>query len=222
MIRVTVNGSGYQIKTTWDEFTVNDLLACTDARSELIAASTLPADLIYKARPDHLFPFYTILSFMHDVANYKLAPDTKAIERESYDQFVQCCSVIQEQVNPYQRAIKAALIYYPEELSVNKLMEYGASIVLQVNAFLESYSELNYKDPKEEGSDYMDRLRTMGPWGTVYAMAGKDLTKMDAIFKKSTIEVYTAMIYNFREAMHHQTVKERRLAQAEAMKNLHK
>jgi len=222
MINVTVNKKKYQIKTTWDEFTVTTLLQCTDSRSELLAASTLPVDLIYKARPDHLFPFYTILSFMYDVSNYKLAPDTKAIERESYDQFVQCCSVIQEQINPYQRAIKAALVYYPEEQSVTRLMEYGASIILQVNAFLESYSELNYKDPKEEGSDYMDRLRTMGPWGTVYAMSGKDLTKMDAIFKKSTIEVYTAMIYNFREAMHHQTVKERRLAQAEAIRNSNK
>lgn len=46
----------------------------------------------------------------------------------------------------------------------------------------------------------VDKLSGFGPWGTVYELAQKDLTKVRGIFKMKAIEVYTALHYSWRQA----------------------
>lgn len=221
MIHVNINGTEYEVFNRWEELSVDQLLKTSDPRSEIaLCIPDLPKDLIYKARTDQLLPIYTAISFLNEVGLYPLDPDTKAIEEESYDEFVQVSQVINElsrkradgtdvAINPYQRALKAALVYYPKETNTVKLLALGASIVLQFHTFLENY-EILATGTGGEGSDWLDKLQTLGPWGTVFALSGRDVTKMDAIFKLPALQVYTAILYNFMEGEHQKEVIKRR------------
>lgn len=210
MIDITINGKSYKVRTTWSEVSAEKLLSCSDSRSEILATSNISADIIYKARTDQLFPIYTLISFLHDIGNYPLAADTKQIEFEDYDHLVQVSQVINERVNnPYQRSIRAAKVYYPDETDTLRLVSLGSSIVLQFHTFMSSYEELSKGANTKDSTDWLERLQSMGAWGIAYVLAGRDITKMSAIFKMPAIQVYTAILYNFRESEHQKEILKR-------------
>lgn len=209
MIRVTVNGSEEVICSSWaDVYDIDKLLECKNFRDELKVLSTIDRELLGSAPEDQLFPLFTAISFLEDPDTY---PPAKALEiqLDTYDRLEQCKLAVNEG-KLYQRLIKAAQIYYPQERNVGQLIGLGYDIVQQLAIFLANYTEvLRYKPTPEEQAAGIGELSEMGTWGTVFVMAGKDLAKMKEILNQSALQVYTAMVYNAKSAKY-----ERKLIEA--------
>lgn len=198
MIRVTVQGVEEVIASSWDDVTnVTKLLECKNFRDELKLLSTVDRTLIEQADEEQLFPLFVAISFLEDPDTY---PPHKALEiqLDTYDRLEQCKLAVSEG-KLYQRAIKAAQIYYPQEVNAGRLVGLGVDIIQQLAIFLASYTEeLKYIPTPQEQNAGIEELSKLGTWGTVYIMAGKDLAKMKVILEQPAIQVYTAMVYNAR------------------------
>lgn len=209
MIRVKVQGVEEVICSGWDDVTdLGKLLECKNFRDELKLLSTIDRQLIDAADDEQLFPLYVTISFLEDPTTY---PPCKALEiqLDTYDRLEQCKLAVNEG-RLYQKAIKAAQIYYPQERNVGQLVGLGVDIIQQLAIFLASYTEvLRYRPTPQEQNAGINELAEMGTWGTVYVMAGKDLAKMKTILDQPAIQVYTAMVYNAKSAEY-----QKRLAEA--------
>lgn len=216
MIRVKVNGVSCEICTSWDDVDFNKVLKCKEQvdedgeviesvfKSELKALSTIPHDIIDKANAEQLFPAYTLISFIDDMSPFEHVNTpvvkTPRIQWSSYDQLEES-KIVMRTGKIYQKAIKVARIYYPEERNCRRLVGLGVSIIYQVHEFLNNYKEMF--DGEVDTLQEMAGIHTLtpfGPWATVYILGGRDIGKIKEIFNLPAIEVYTAMLYNFREA----------------------
>jgi hypothetical protein len=74
------------------------------------------------------------------------------------------------------------------------------SIVSQIAVFLKNYEEMQTPPDSQEISAGVETLSAFGAWGTVFNLAQRDLMKVREIFSKPAIEVYTALLYSYREA----------------------
>lgn len=208
MVRVTVNGVEGVIASSWDDVTnIDKLLECKNFRDELKLLSTIDRGLIDQVEESQLFPLFVAISFLEDPDTY---PPLKALEiqLDTYDRLEQCKLAVSEG-KLYQRSIKAAKIYYPQEVNAGRLVGLGVDIIQQLAIFLASYTEdLKYLPTPQEQNAGINDLAALGTWGTVYVMAGKDLSKMKEILNQSALQVYTAMVYNARSSKYERKLVE--------------
>ena len=199
MVKVRINGADYEVKTLWEEVDADRLMVCETFREELAVMSTIPADLIGKASEIQLFPFYTLISFLYEVDELPMV-EAVNIENESYEKLELCKQRIQTG-KTYNKLLKAARTYYPEENKTVLLLSLGVSIVQQISIFLAKYTEMTEAEHEnDEIVAGIDRLTAFGAWGTAFTLAGKDVLKLRGVLDMKAITVYEALRYNFREA----------------------
>lgn len=63
---VRINGTDYNVITTWDQVDIEKILKCETFRDELKALTDIPAYIIDNADDLQLFPIYTLLGFLDD------------------------------------------------------------------------------------------------------------------------------------------------------------
>lgn len=200
MVRVTINGQQYEVKTTWEEVEADKLIACQTFKDEVKALTTLPPELVDKATDLQLFPLYTAFSFIDDMES--VAPlQALSVEDAPYDQIEQAKVYLGEEGKPYKKVLRCAQVYYDQEKNPVQLIRLGVNIVHQITVFLKNYQEMSKGEPRlNEQIAGIDKLTAFGSWGTVFNLAGRDLTKVRKIYAMPAIEVYTTLFYAFREA----------------------
>lgn len=199
MVKVKINGVEYSVQTSWYEVDVGRLMLCENFREELTVLSDIPEDIIKKAMDLQLFPLQTLISFIYDVEEW---PGIEAvnIEQESYEKLELAKQRIQTG-KTYNKILKAAITYYPEEKNAVRLLSLGVSIVNQIGIFLEKYTEMTASEhTNDEILAGVDTLEAFGMWGTAYVLAGKDVLKLRGVLDMKAIVIYEALRYNFRES----------------------
>lgn len=201
MVNLKINGVKCKVFTRWEEVDTSRLLASNEStiRDEIKALSTIPHNFIDKADDVQLFPFVTLISFIYEA---EMIPAIKAdpINIKSYNLFEKAkkaCS----QGKPYQKLLRVAKVYYPDEKNVVRLIGLGLSIVHQIAVFLEHYQDM-IEDPGDplKVQAGVEELTAFGHWGTAFNLAGHDLEKVDRVLEMPTIKVYTALHYSWRES----------------------
>lgn len=199
----------------WSDVDVEKLLTCQTFKDEIKALTDIPHELVDKWPDVQLFPIFTAMSFLTDLDLYPVY-EAIVIEKEPFEQFELCRSAM-EAGKTYVRAIAAAKVYYPEEKNAEKLLGYGVHIIDQVHQFLKFYEEMFKHEPDGDAEIAgIEKLAQFGSWGRAYILAGRDLLKTRELFKLPAIEVYTALLYNFRESKYQKALHEIQVARAKA------
>ena len=98
MVNLKINGVKCKVFTRWEEVDLSELIKprfddegsprAINSRDEIKSLSTIPHDLIDRADQVQLFPFFTLISFIHEA---ELIPAIKAdpINIKSYNLFEQ-------------------------------------------------------------------------------------------------------------------------------------
>jgi hypothetical protein len=197
----------------WEDVDVEKLLTCENFKDEIKALTNVPHDLVDRWSDIQLFPLFTAMSFLTDLELYPVV-EALTIEKEPFEQFELCRSMM-EAGKIYVRAIAAAKVYYPEEKSATRLLGYGVHIIGQVHTFLKFYEEMFKAEPEGDAEIAgIEKLAQFGSWGRAYILSGRDLIKTRELFKLPAIEVYTALLYNFREAKYQKALHEIQVARA--------
>ena len=198
MVRFKINGVEYEVCNEWHEVDPDKLMVTETFKEELEALSTIPKELIEKVDDMQLFPFYTVISFLDDLETIQ-ALKAVTIEDESYEKM----ELLKQRVihgKPYRKCLKAGRVYYPDEKNAVRLISLGASIIAQLEIFLNAYKELGEHEPdNDEIIAGVDTLTAFGAWGTAYSLAGRDVLKLRAVLEMKAITVYEALRYNQRE-----------------------
>jgi hypothetical protein len=198
MVRVRINGVQYKVCTQWDEVDTDKLFQCETFRDELKALTTIPANVIDRATEMQLWPLYTCVSFIDDLDTMPFL-EALNVEAARYEQ-LELAKTFLQTGKPYRKIIGAARVYYPEEKNPVRLIGLGVSVVTQIAVFLKNYEEMATPPDSQEVSAGVESLGAFGAWGTVFNLAGRDLLKVREIFAKPAIEVYTALLFTYREA----------------------
>ena len=199
MVKVSINGTEYQVKTLWEEVDADKIMVCENFKEELEAMSDIPKEIIEKANELQLFPFYTLIVFIHDVEDFPAIHDLNIAE-ESYEKLELTKKRIQTG-KTYNKLLKAARTYYPDEKNPVRLVSLGISIVAQISLFLEKYTEMTESEhDNDEIVAGVETLDAFGAWGTAFTLAGKDVLKLKAVLETRAIVVYEALRYNYRES----------------------
>lgn len=208
MVTVKINGTPYKVCTSWDDVTdVTELLKAEDFKDELIALSTIPRETIESADELSLFPLYTLISFLDDIDSIDPL-QARSVARSKYER-MELAKTFLKDGKQWKRIYLAAKVYYPKEKNPSRLLSLGVNIVSQIATFLSNYRDMLEHEPdQEEEAAGIDDLSGFGSFGTVYNLAGKDLTKVREIYAKPAIEVYTALHYSFREAKYMRALHE--------------
>lgn len=198
---IKVNGTEYNVTTSWDEVDVDRILTCDTFRDELKALTTIPHDLIDNTEDLNLFPIYTLVGFIDDL-DYIPQMEVVDVAVGTYNDFEMAKRELREG-KPYQKFIKVARVYYPEQKNAYLLLCLGANLVDKISTFLSNYEEMSKAEPDaEEVAAGVDELSGFGSWGTAYELAQKDITKVNTIFDMRAIEVYTALHYSWKQAQY--------------------
>lgn len=199
MVKVRINGTEYQVQTDWKEVDPDKIMICENFKEELEAMSDIPKEIIEKASELQLFPFYTLISFIQDVEGFP-AMQAVDIREESYEKLEQTKKRIQTG-KTYNKILKAARTYYPEEKNPVRLVSLGISIVHQISLFLEKYTEMiESEHDNDEIVAGIDTLDAFGSFGTAYNLAGKNVLQIQAVLNMPALRVYEVLRYNFRES----------------------
>lgn len=199
MVKVSINGSEYHVQTSWEEVDPDKVMVCENFREEICAMSDIPEDIVKRAVPEQLFPIYTLISFTDDLDNLPDIPAVNVAE-ESYEK-MELAKIRTKTGKPYNRVLKAARTYYPEEKNAVRLLSLGISIVNQIDIFLSKYTEMTESEhTNDEIVAGIDTLTAFGAWGTAFSLAGKDVLKIRAVLDMKAITIYEALRYNFRES----------------------
>jgi hypothetical protein len=199
MVKVKINGVEYSVQTRWEEVDAVKIMVCENFREELEAMSDIPKEIINKAADVQLFPLQTLISFIYEVEEFP-AIQAVNIAEESYEKLELAKTRIQTG-KTYNKILKAAITYYPEEKNAVRLLSLGISIVNQIGIFLEKYQEMTESEhANDELAAGVEQLDAFGSWGTAFSLAGKDVLKLRGVLEMKAIVIYEALRYNFREA----------------------
>jgi hypothetical protein len=210
MVQVKINGSQYNVCSSWKEVDKVKLLKCENPRQELVALSNIPEELIKKASDKQLFPLFTLISFIHDI---EIIPAIQALDipvKSCYNSFEKAKKILSSDKPMYNRLIATASIYYPQEKDLVRLIGLGRSIDSQIALFLGVYLEMFEEKPTDNQINAgIDTLADFSHWGVAFTMAGRDLERMNRIlYNTPVIEVYTALHYSWREAKYNKRLWE--------------
>lgn len=201
MVKIQINEKKYKVHTLWDEVDYEKLINANDFRDELEVLTDIPRETLHLASELQLFPIYTLVSFIDDDDLY---PEFEAvnIEHESYEKLEYAKKLMQTGKN-YQKVLRAAMVYYPDEKSTVRLLGLGVNIVNQISLFLENYKEMVSSEPDaDEVWAGVERLSDFGAWGTAYVLADKNVLNLKAVMEQPALRIYEALRYNFRESQY--------------------
>jgi len=199
MVKITINGTVYKVKTKWEEVDHELLMNVDGLREELAALTDIPTDVLNLATDLQLFPIYTLVSFIDESDSY---PEFEAanIEQESYEKLEYTKKLFQTG-KTYQRVFRAAQVYHPEEKDTVRLLGLGVNIINQISVFLEKYSEMVQSEPDaDEVWAGVETLSDFGSWGTAYVLADKNILNLRAVMEQPALRIYEALRYNYRES----------------------
>lgn len=220
-VNVVINGQTYCIISSWSpklrglykttgQNTVSLLLESNTFRDDLEILSDIPRDLIDAATDESLFPLYTLCSFLNATEFYSLPAVQVSAMR--YEDFEIAKKELNKYNKPWKQCYSVAKVYYKDETEPEKLIALGADIINQINTFLESFKEMITSQPTgEEESAGISELSKFETFGTVYSMAGEDITKMKAIFDMPAQDVYIALYYSWTKNRYIKNLQEAKL-----------
>jgi hypothetical protein len=210
MIRVTINGTQYQIKTKWEEVDVERLIGLQDLvdssegkkqlfREELKCLTDIPHDIIDRGTIDQLWPFCTCISFIDDLETMGfIEEDPDRVEQGKYEE-IELAKQHLKFGKPYKKVLGVALVYYPEEKDPVKLIGLGVSLTKQIAVFLSHYQDMveDQPDPQEVAAG-IEELSAFGSWGIAFTL-GKGFLNVRKVYAKKALDVYTALYYSWKK-----------------------
>lgn len=210
MVTAKINGKEYGILTRWAEVDPVVLSDCQNFRDELRCLTDLPADIIDRASETQLFPIYTVISFIHECETMPALP-AMDIDREPYERLEIAKLELATDHKPYRKLLNVAMLYYPEEKNLERLIGLGINIVSQIAVFLEGFEEMLHSEPEgDEVAAGVEGLSAFGSWGTAFVLAGKDPLKVNEVLQRPAIEIYTALYYSWKESRYQKALIEAR------------
>lgn len=214
MVRIKINGIEYKLQTRWEETDPDKLMVCEGIREEIAALSDIPVEILNQATELQLWPIYVACSFIDDTdAMPAIEPTNKKGEPVNVENLAYKRLELAKQFlkfgKPYRKILNVARVYYPKEKNPVRLIGLGVSIVNQISIFLGYYEEMFKSEATgEQESAGIQSLSDFGSWGTVFAMANKNILDVNKIMNKPAIEVYTALHYSWRESKYLEALHE--------------
>lgn len=198
---VTINGTDYNVITSWKEVTdVDALLKCETFRHEIKALTDIPDEIVYGCDELQLFPIYTLCSFLHDDDNMPFV-ECCDIGLKPYWKVEMAKRIATGEGKEYQKAIQIAQVYYPKEKSCIRLVGLGNALTTALWNFLSYYKDMMSEEAEQiEIAAGIDSLSGFGSFGTVLELAQGDVTKIQTIYNMKADRVYSALHYNWRKA----------------------
>jgi hypothetical protein len=199
MVRVTINGTEYKIKTAWEEVNIEKLLTRQTFRDELEHVSDIPRETINLLTDDQLFPFYTLTSFLDDMEAFEPI-ESVSVADSKYEQLELAKRYLKEG-RQFQKVYRVGQVYYPDLKNTSELLGHGINIIGQIATFLANYEEM-IKEPVEPDHEAagIEELSAFGAFGTAFSLAGEDILKLDDIMETSALRIYTALYFNWKKS----------------------
>jgi hypothetical protein len=199
MISVRIQGNKYSIAENIYEVDIHRLIKASSEREELAAISDIPLSLVARLDLDTFLPLIEFLNADYDYVS--LDVKCKNVSQEPYEKLELAKKAMQDHEKLYMQVYHVAAVYHPERKKSIPIFQTGINLIHQIGLFLDEFAEMNQEEPDSfEKAAGIDKLTELGSFGTAYNLAGKDLTKMDAITEMPAVVVYTALLYNYRES----------------------
>lgn len=199
MINVKIKGESYSIVSNIYECDIHKLVKAENEREELVAISDIPRAVVAFLDIETFLPLIEFLNSDYDYTS----TDIKCadVSNESYEKLELAKIAIQNNDKIYRQVYEVAKIYHPDRKKSTTVFKTGINLINQINLFLDEYSEMYEEGPSmEEQQAGIEELSKMGAWGTLYALSGKDVTKIGQLAQMPAIEIYNALLQNYRES----------------------
>lgn len=197
MINLKINGIDYTIVDSIRDCNIHKLVKATSEREELAAISDIPLATVRMLDWDIFEP---LTEFLHNADEYQ-AKNVKVVDvaEQSYEKLELAKMAIHNNQKLYKQVFEVCMVYYPDSKKSTDIFNRGINLINGINLFLEEFAEMYEEQPDSlEIQAGIESVNELAAFGIPYQLAGRDLTKIDAVCEMPAHVIYNAMLYDFR------------------------
>lgn len=232
-MKITINGTSYEFKTSFAELTVSDYIKAIQADGkpvvERVAVYTgIPLEVLNGLQVANFTRIADMVSYIEgeDILTALCEPyEGKDVSLDTYGNFEHAKSLMKGR-GMLDAIAQVVEVYTGESIADKPLIEHWNKCMFylkSISAFLERFkrlSEFKYEDDELEAG--VEALEGFGHWPTVFKIGKERGMTNDQVLNMTAIEVYMQMLHEFEVSEYQKSYNELKQAQQEHFNKLKK